>query len=127
MEIPLLTLLLLQAKHFVCDFVTQTPYQSRNKGIYGHPGGLLHAAHHLIGSAVVLTMVTVLVPTIPPTLIAALLAAEFVLHYHFDWGKEQVVKPFVAAQGIAYWTIFGFDQFLHQATYVVMVYMLFRA
>ncbi len=29
--------------HFLVDFVLQTPFQYRNKGTYGHAGGLLHA------------------------------------------------------------------------------------
>jgi len=126
-DVALLTLLLLQVKHFVCDFVTQTPYQLRYKGIYGHPAGLVHAGLHVIGSAIVLLALKVAVP-LPAqfTLLGVLLAAEFVLHYHIDWGKEQVVKPLAEGQGMAYWAIFGFDQLLHQATYVGIAYVLFR-
>ena len=29
-----------QVKHFLCDFVLQTEYQVRTKGIYGHVGRL---------------------------------------------------------------------------------------
>ena len=46
----LAALALLQAKHFLFDFVFQTPYQLKNKGTYGHPGGLLHAGLHAAGS-----------------------------------------------------------------------------
>ena len=128
METAILALLLLQLKHFVCDFVTQTSYQLRHKGIYGHPGGLAHAAHHVVGSAAVLVLlkVVMLVP-IALTLAAMVLAAEFLAHYHIDWGKEQVMKSYVESQGPAYWVVFGFDQFLHQATYVVIVYVVLRA
>jgi len=42
----LTVLLILQIKHFFCDFVLQTPYQFLNKGIYGHPGGFIHAGLH---------------------------------------------------------------------------------
>jgi len=126
-DIVLLVLLLLQLKHFVCDFVLQTQYQMRYKGIYGHPGGLVHAGLHMIGSAAVLIVLNVTtLLQIPAMLLVVLLAAEFVLHYHIDWGKEQVVKPFVAEQGAVYWAIFGFDQFLHQATYVAIAYIVFR-
>ena len=128
MEAALLALLLLQLKHFVGDFVTQTQYQLRYKSIYGHPAGLMHAAHHAIGSAAVMALLKACLPLpMPLTLIAAVLAAEFVLHYHIDWAKEQLIRPFVAAQGLAYWAIFGADQFLHQATYVAIAYILFRA
>ena len=34
----------LMVKHALADFYLQTPYQYLNKGTYGHPGGLLHAA-----------------------------------------------------------------------------------
>lgn len=126
-EVTLLALLLLQLKHFACDFVTQTPYQLRYKGIYGHPAGLLHVGLHAIGSAIVFAVLmgaTLL--SMPAGLMAALLAAESLLHYHIDWGKEQLIKPFVKEQGAAYWAIFGFDQFLHQACYVAMAYFLVR-
>jgi hypothetical protein len=127
-DVVLLLLLLLVLKHFICDFVVQTQYQLRYKGIYGHPAGLLHAGLHATGSAAVLIGLGVAgLLSISIALLAALLAAEFVLHYHIDWGKEQVVKPFVEEQGTAYWAIFGFDQFLHQATYVAMAYVVFRA
>lgn len=117
----LLLLALLQVKHFICDFVVQTPYQLRNKGIYGHPGGLLHAGLHTATTAVVLGIVCAWLP-LRAGLVVALLVAEFVLHYHIDWTKEQVIRPYVQAQGLPYWSIFGFDQLLHQATYVAMLY-----
>jgi hypothetical protein len=126
-EASLLLLLLLQLKHFVCDFVTQTPYQLRYKGIYGHPAGLLHVGQHAVGTAIVLAALNVATPlSTPAGLVAALLAAEALLHYHIDWGKEQLIKPFVKEQGAAYWAIFGFDQFLHQASYIAMAYVLVR-
>jgi len=62
----------------------------------------------------------------PAALLAALLAVEFVLHYHIDWAKEQIAKPLVERRGAGYWATFGFDQFLHQATYVAIAYFLFR-
>jgi hypothetical protein len=126
-DTALLVVLLLQLKHFVFDFVTQTQYQLRNKGIYGHPGGLIHATYHAVGSAVVLVPMrfAALLPA-PLTLIVALLAVEFAIHYHVDWGKEQIVKSLVESQGPLYWAVFGFDQFLHQATYVAMAYFIFH-
>jgi hypothetical protein len=127
-EAALLVLLLLQLKHFICDFVTQTQYQLRYKGIYGHPGGLIHAAHHAVGSAAVLVSLklAMLLP-VSPALIAMLVAVEFAIHYHIDWGKEQAIRPLVQEQGPTYWAIFGFDQFLHQATYVAIAYVIYRA
>lgn len=48
----MLTLLifLLFTKHFIVDFPLQWEYQWKNKGTYGHPGGIIHAALHGIGT-----------------------------------------------------------------------------
>lgn len=44
--ITLLLILFLFTKHFIIDFLLQGQYQWKNKGTYGHPGGLLHSALH---------------------------------------------------------------------------------
>src|SRR5262245_47086258 len=50
---PELALLILAAvaillfKHAIADFYLQSAYQYSNKGKYGHPGGILHAAIHV--------------------------------------------------------------------------------
>jgi hypothetical protein len=113
-------LAVLQIKHFVCDFVIQTPYQFLNKGIYGHPGGLIHAGLHALTG-----MAAFLVLTPPLAVGAAIVVAEFLVHYHIDWLKEQTVKRrkwvFPHAE---FWWVFGFDQFLHQFTYLGIVAVL---
>lgn len=46
----------LLVKHFICDFPLQaTPWMYRNKGTYLHPGGLVHAGIHWIGTSIVLS------------------------------------------------------------------------
>jgi hypothetical protein len=114
---------LLELKHFICDFVLQTAYQYRNKGIYGHPGGLLHAGLHMTAS---LPAIVVLNTT--AGLAAAILMAEFFVHYHVDWSKEQINKRCgLNSSDNAYWSVFGADQLLHQLTYVVILAVLARA
>ena len=56
-------------------------YQWRNKGFYGHPGGLLHAGIHLVLTLPVFLLL------IPPSLAfaAAVVAGEYIVHYHIDW------------------------------------------
>lgn len=116
-QIVLLALVVLQIKHFVADFILQTPYQFLNKGVYGHPGGIIHAAIHAAGSVLVFLVIT---PTLPLAL--AIVAGEFIAHYHIDWLKERTVKrqQWVFPQAEFWWT-FGADQALHQFTYVVIV------
>ena len=114
---------LFEAKHFLCDFVLQSAYQYRNKGIYGHPGGILHAGLHGLGS-----LPAVLIFGQSAGLVAAVLAAEFAVHYHVDWSKEQVNRRWGLSHSDApYWMVFGADQLAHQITYVAMLGVLARA
>jgi hypothetical protein len=116
-------LVLFQAKHFLCDFVLQTPYQYRNKGFYGHPGGFLHAGLHAAGS-----LPAVLTFGQSAGLVAAILAAEFAIHYHVDWTKEQINRRYTLTNSDApFWMVFGADQLIHQMTYVAFLVVLARA
>jgi hypothetical protein len=113
-------MLAFQIKHFICDFVIQTPFQIRNKGTYGHPGGFIHAGLHILGS-----LPALLILGAPPETIAILLAAEFVIHYHVDWFKARFDQD-RNEQDSAYWIVFGIDQLIHQITYVAMIYLVLR-
>ena len=77
----LFALAVLATKHVIFDFFLQTSYQWKNKAIYGHPGGLIHAGlgmqwgparsfwcqHRLALVAM------------------GIVAGEFLVHYHIDW------------------------------------------
>lgn len=119
-QLVLAALLILQLKHFVADFVLQTPYQFLNKGKYGHPGGFIHAGIHALGSMLAFLVIT-------PSLLlgAAIVVGEFITHYHIDWLKERTtrVQKWVFPQAEFWWT-FGADQALHQATYLVIAGLL---
>ena len=110
----------LLAKHAVADFFLQTPLIYSQKGIYGAPGGLLHAFIHILLTAPVF----LLFPTGSAELAAALLAGEFFVHYHIDWTKEQIVRhygwKFADRQ---YWCALGLDQFLHGLTYIAILWV----
>ena len=117
---PILLLVLtgLQAKHFLFDFALQSDWQLRNKGRYGHPGGLVHAGLHAGGTLAVLGGAAV--PghlTIPTVLVLAL--ADGAIHYHIDWLKAQLSKRLgLRADRQGYWVALGLDQAAHQATYL---------
>jgi Protein of unknown function (DUF3307) len=125
---PAITLLLwsltlLEVKHFVCDFVLQTAYLYRNKGKYGHPAGFVHAGLHAVGS-----LPAILIVTQSAGLAAAILAVEFLVHYHVDWLKLYIDKRFrLGINQSAYWMIFGADQLIHQLTYVAILAVLAQA
>jgi len=114
---------LFQLKHYLFDFLFQTGYQLRNKGTYGHPGGILHSGLHGLGS--ILPML-ILAP--PVWLIVLLVIGEFLVHYHVDWLKERVVKQRGwTVNDFGFWQALGIDQMVHHLTYGVMLVILFAA
>jgi hypothetical protein len=117
------SLALFEVKHFVCDFVLQTAYLYRNKGIYGHRAGLIHAGLHALGSLPAIVLIGG-----APGLIAVLVIGEFLVHYHVDWLKLHIDHHYrLRIDRSAYWIIFGVDQLLHQATYIVILAVLAQA
>ena len=110
----------LLTKHAVADFFLQSETIYRQKGIYGAPGGLLHAFTHILLTAPVFF----LFPGGSVALAFGLLGAEFLVHYHIDWAKEQIVRHygwrFADRQ---YWGALGFDQLLHGLTYVAILWV----
>ncbi len=110
----------LQIKHFVFDYLLQTPFQFRNKGFYGHFGGVLHSGLQALG-------------TIPAFFIlprgwlmgVTIVIGEFLVHYHVDWAKEQTLRRMKLTTTDAwYWRFYGVDQLAHQLTYVVITGLL---
>jgi hypothetical protein len=113
-------LALLQVKHFLFDFVFQTHYQLKNKGTYGHPGGLLHAGLHALGS-----LPAVLLFQPPAAVVVGVAAGEFAIHYHVDWLKERVMKRHGwKVEDDNFWIALGADQLAHHLTYTAMLIVL---
>jgi hypothetical protein len=112
----LAVLVVLQFKHFICDYPLQTAYHLRNKGTYGHPGGIVHSGIHAAGTAVSFLVVP---PTLP--LGAAILASDFLIHYHVDWSKEQIIRRLkLTSADSGFWWAIGADQLMHHLTYLAI-------
>ncbi|SDB07019.1 DUF3307 domain-containing protein [Bauldia litoralis] len=107
---------ILQVKHFICDYPLQTHYQLKNKGTYGHPGGILHSGIQALGTIAAFIAV-------PPTLGlgVAIVVGEFLVHYHVDWIKANVMRRagYTSDQSQFWWAI-GADQLIHHLTYVAI-------
>lgn len=118
-EYLILVLVLFQLKHFIVDFPLQTEYQYKNKGTYGHPGGIIHAYNHSILTALIIACVT---QNLYLTITASLF--DFITHYHIDYFKVRITKYFGwTPVNSEYWFwLLGFDQFLHQVVYIVIVF-----
>lgn len=111
---------ILFTKHWLCDFVLQTKLQIAEKGTYGRPGGLLHGLTHVAG-----TLPVFLAAPASIAVGATVLVGEFLVHYHVDWAKEQVLRRTGwSYQDAPYWSVFGFDQLLHGATYLAVAAVL---
>jgi Na+/H+ antiporter NhaA len=117
MALLLLTLLLV--KHFVLDFYYQPPYMWQNKGTFGHWGGIAHSGIHAVVTYVILSFF------IDAPDAAILAAFEFVVHYLTDWAKMNInrIKGRTATTHNEFWQLTGFDQLVHQLTYVAILYM----
>ena len=115
-------LLCLFIKHFICDFPLQAwAWLYRNKGQYGHPGGITHSAVHCAGTFIVL-----LFWLGTTAWIFALI--DFIAHYHIDWAKMNVSKKFNlrADSSDWFWILLGFDQLLHHLTYFAIAAIAFN-
>lgn len=119
-NIVLLLLFGLFSKHFVLDFLLQTPYQYLNKGTYGHPGGLLHSGLQGIGTLALMYAIGLEEYAFP------MAALDLVIHYHVDWAKVQITKRFKydMTKDAQYWWWLGADQYLHALTYLLIVYII---
>lgn len=111
----------LSVKYFVADFPLQAfPYIYRNKSKYGHPGGLVHALIHGVGTAVVFAAMGFDVATS-----LSLAGVDMVIHYHVDLVKMRLNNkmgwgPTTHDQ---FWTLLGLDQLLHGLTYIGLIAM----
>ena len=117
LALALTALAAFQVKHLLADFVWQSRWMVAGKWIYGHPAGLAHSGLHTVLSALVLAPLG-----LGLAVLLGLLAAEFAVHYHTDWGKEQMLRRgglTPADRGFWLWT--GLDQAVHHATYLAMV------
>jgi hypothetical protein len=115
---------LFQVKHLIVDFFIQNrfPYMWMNKHLVWHPGGWLHAGGHGLSSMLVFYLVR------PDTdwlgIAAGISLAETYIHFGIDWSKMNFGKRtgWKCNTSPYFWDLLGVDQFLHQMTYLWMVY-----
>lgn len=114
----LLLICLLQIKHMFADYFMQTRKMLEGRGQYFHIGRAQHSAIHAIGS-----ILCFLVIGAPLVFVVTLALAEWVVHFHIDWGKARYCdgKDFDPYQA-GFWRAAGVDQALHQLTYVGMLW-----
>jgi hypothetical protein len=114
----LMLLFLFSIKHFLADFVFQYDYMIEGKRTYFSKGGLHHSAIHGLLTA---GLVMILTENIVATVIVAFLDAF--IHHNIDYVKMNLSKHLTPADK-PYWMFFGFDQLLHNMTYLGLTYLL---
>lgn len=117
-------LIAFQWKHFVCDFPLQKdPYMFKNKGTYGHPGGIAHSLIHAVGTMYVLMA---FFPLLSYTIWLSLSVLDFIIHYHIDLCKTKINDHYgwKAESSSEFWILLGVDQLLHQLTYLAIIALL---
>lgn len=119
MTFIIILLALFGIKHFLADFLWQTPKMLSEKGTYGASGGLEHAGCHAICTSVILFCV------FPWDLgahtFAILLGGlDGVIHYHIDWAKTNLCRGLTPADR-KFWIWLGADQGLHYLTYILII------
>lgn len=119
----ILLLALLQIKHWYIDFVNQTTEEVHSKGIYGDEAGLWHSGKHGLATVVCVLLVTGTGYVMEAMYIGCL---DFLLHYHIDWAKINInKKKNYTVETKEFWAWLGFDQLMHQLTYLAILYFVF--
>ena len=112
----LLFLAALATKHFLADFMWQTPWMMADKHRFGAVGGVSHAALHGALTGIVGLF---FLPLGAALTVAALDAA---LHYAIDYTKARAQHArSVGPEDAQYWAHFGLDQLAHQMCYILIV------
>jgi len=116
MEI-VLVMFLLQCKHLIVDWCWQPEYEWKNKGTYAHWGGMRHALKNALGTTLCFSPFVAL-----PSLITILLI-DYTIHYHVDYAKMNInrIKGWGPLTHNEFWYLTGFDQYLHQITYLLLI------
>ncbi|HEY9013207.1 MAG TPA: DUF3307 domain-containing protein [Devosia sp.] len=116
-------LLGLEIKHYLADYFLQPGWMLGGKGDFRHPGGYAHAGIHAGLTAVVL-----LIAGAPLAALAAIVVAEFVVHYLLDYSKIHYSRGVhVDTAPRRFWGLHGIDQLTHQLTYAVIIYVVIAA
>lgn len=109
----------LQVKHYVADYLLQSPWIISGKGRFDQPGGYVHAAIHVVGTAPALVY-----SGLETGLVALLLAGEFLIHFTVDHLKALQARARPQSPSSArFWAMHGADQLAHHLTYVAMLYV----
>lgn len=111
---------ILQLKHLLVDWCWQPEYEWKNKGIFGHWGGIRHSVKNGFGTAICFGIMGIAFPTI-----FYVFCIDFGVHYLIDWCKMNINKKMGWAPTThnQFWWLTGLDQCLHQLCYILLIFI----
>ena len=114
-----LLLALLFIKHFACDYPFQTPWMLNKSAKKGWLAPLTaHAAVHGWATYMIVLFITF---AVDPAFAILLGAIDFAAHWIIDYWKAQ--RTSVAFGSRKFWNLLGFDQLLHNLTYLAIIFL----
>lgn len=120
----IILLVLIQLKHYLCDFPLQTQNHLSTKGIYGNLGGISHSVNHGLGTYVVFAIMGLGMVENNLQLAIIMGLIDAVIHYHIDWIKTRFGQKDITKK--SFWNQLGLDQLAHQLTYVLIIGLYFN-
>jgi len=100
----------------------QNYWQASNKGTFGHPGGLVHAFLHGLGTLLILCG-----PGIVFEYFWLYAIVDAVTHYFIDWAKVNATRKLgLTFKDPGYWWLLGIDQYLHTLVYISITYNILK-
>lgn len=126
-ELGFVVMCFFMIKHWIIDSLAQTPYMYRNKGTYGHFGGILHALQH----AIFTFAIVILIPLVGWYVAMIAATFDFVVHYHLDYIKVNISRRCNLAcmkeghleiYSDNYFHLLVLDQCLHFLTYFIILF-----
>lgn len=118
-------LVLLNISHWVCDFLIRTPNMIASKK-FGKPlfPIYLHSMTHACAAAIIILIPFYNRPdSLPEVCVVIILVSHFIIDVFK--GRLNILFPSLAnAAKSGFWTMFGFDQLLHQFIIILVSYSL---
>ena len=114
--VELSLLVALQFKHWLIDFVLQSQKEIVAKKVYMSWLSCRHSLQHALGTFLAVWLILGY-NGIPFAVAMAML--DLLVHYHVDYCKVKFGSEDVKSK--RYWVEFGFDQCVHQLTYIAII------
>lgn len=106
--------ILLNLKHFICEYLIQDEHLFHHKLRYGSINSLRHTLHQAFG-----TLVAGLIVNFDLILVVGLVLVEAIIHYHSEWAIARFGAK--SYKDKKYWQWFGAQEFINHVTFILLI------